>query len=120
MSSGADRAEIRDLLLRYETGLAKRDGAAVDGGLDGLIADDFLEIGSSGRRRTAAEVRALFGGEVLAAVTIDDFSAAVIAPDVVLVTYHIGGPRPSERASIWVHRDRRWTIRFHQGTPGPA
>jgi glyoxylase I family protein len=120
MTSAADASDVRDLLLRYETALASRDGTAVDGGLERLIAEDFLEIGASGRRWTASQVRTLLAGERLPPVTLEDFAVTAIASDVVLATFHIGGPRPTERSSIWVRRDGRWTVRFHQGTPAPA
>ena len=120
MTSVAAGPDVRELLLRYEAALAARDGAGVEGGLAGLIADDFLEIGASGRRWNATEIRQLLAGEPLAAVTIHDFAAAPIGPDVVLATFRIGGDRPSERASIWVRRDGRWQVRFHQGTPVQA
>jgi ribonuclease HI len=120
MTAGADVAPVRDLLLRYETALANRDGDGVDGGLASLIADDFLEIGASGRRWTAAEIRGLLRGEPLPTITIEDFTVAPIGPDVILATFRIGGSRPSERSSIWVRGDGGWTVRFHQGTPVPG
>jgi len=50
-------------LLRLETALANRDAAGIDGGLAALIADDFVEIGASGRRWAADEVRSLVAGQ---------------------------------------------------------
>jgi ribonuclease HI len=120
MTAGADLSEVRDLLLGYETALSSRDGTRVDRELGDLIADDFVEIGASGRRWTAGEVRQLLAAEKLPPVEIDDFAATAIRPDVVLVTYRIAGSRPSQRSSVWVRGEGGWTIRFHQGTPGPA
>jgi hypothetical protein len=120
MTAGADASDVRDLVLRYETALANRDGSGIDVPLQGLIADDFLEIGASGRRWTAPEIRTLLAGDALPAVTLDDFAVTFVGSDVVLATFHIGGARPTERSSVWVRRDGRWTVRFHQGTPSPA
>jgi glyoxylase I family protein len=120
MTSGADPSEVRDLLLRYETALANRDGAGIDGGLDRLIADDFVEIGASGRRWTATEIRALLAGNPPSPVTLDDFAVSPIGSDVFLATFRIGGSPPTERSSIWVRREGRWIVRFHQGTPAPV
>jgi glyoxylase I family protein len=120
VTSGADTSEVRDLLLRYETALANRDGSGIDGALADLIADDFLEIGASGRRWTAPEIRRLLAGEPPQPMTLDDFAITWIGSDVVLATFRIGGTRPTERSSIWVRREGRWTVRFHQGTPSPA
>jgi hypothetical protein len=110
-------------LLRLEAALANRDATGIDGGLAALIADDFLEIGASGRRWTAAEVRGLLAAEAvtpLPALELDDFAATEVAEDVVLVTFRLGGERPSERSSIWIRRDGRWQVRFHQGTLLPV
>jgi len=120
MTSPADPSEVRDLLLSYETALANRDAAGIDGGLEMLIADDFLEIGASGRRWTAAEIKSLLAGDSLPPVTLDDFAVAPIGADAVLVTFRIGGPRPTERSSIWLRRNGRWAVRFHQGTLAPG
>jgi hypothetical protein len=106
-------------LYRLEIALANRDGTGIDGGLAALIADDFLEIGASGRRWTAAEVRTLLAAGALGplpSLELEAFEAADVAEDVVLVTYRLGGERPSERSSVWVRRGGRWQVRFHQGT----
>jgi hypothetical protein len=110
-------------LFRLEAALANRDDTGIDGGLAALIADDFLEIGASGRRWTAAEVRELLAAESLAplpAVELAAFEAAEIADAVVIVTYRLGGELPSERSTVWVRRDGRWQVRFHQGTLLPV
>ncbi len=113
--------QIRDELLRLESALASRDGSNFAGGLASLIADDFLELGSSGRTWTAETVR-----QRLAAtpspepVTIHDFAATALGTDVVLVTYRTKGRQPANRSSIWVRREGCWVVRFHQGTPLPG
>jgi hypothetical protein len=56
----------------------------------------------------------------LPALELDDFAATEVAEDVVLVTFRLGGERPSERSSIWIRRDGRWQVRFHQGTLLPV
>ena len=49
--------------------------------------------------------------------------AVRVGEDVVLVTFRTTGPapdapvRPARRSSLWVRRDGRWRLRFHQGTP---
>jgi glyoxylase I family protein len=111
---------LRDELLRLESALASRDATGVDGGLDRLIADDLLEIGASGRRWSAADIRPLLATAPAASVMIEDFEVAPLSTDVVLATYRIAGSRPTARSSIWVRRDGRWVMRFHQGTPRTA
>jgi hypothetical protein len=109
--------EMRDELLGLELALASRDPTGVDGGLMSLIAEDFVEFGKSGRVWTARSMREVLEGLPAEPVTIDDFEAAEMADGVVLVTYSTPGPPSVLRSSIWVRRDGRWLVRFHQGTP---
>jgi ribonuclease HI len=103
-------------LRRLETALATRDGRAVDGGLAGLIADDFVEHGASGTVWDARATREAVTADGSSGVTLDGFVAHELAPGVVLVRYRTTGDRPAVRASVWVRRGDRWQIRFHQGT----
>lgn len=109
--------DMPETLHRLEVALASGDPSGVDGGLAGLIADDFAEFGASGRTWDAASMReTVAGAEPSDAVTLEDFRVDLLAPDVALATYRIGPPRPSNRSSVWVRRDGRWQVRFHQGT----
>jgi hypothetical protein len=109
---------LRDELLRLETALVARDPSGVDGALAGLIADDFLEFGVSGRTWDAETTRrALAATAGPRTVIVEAFEAVLLAPDVALTTFRTGGDRPANRSSIWVRRDDRWVVRFHQGTP---
>jgi hypothetical protein len=58
----------------------------------------------------------LAGASPAGPVDLLDFAVEALAPDVALATYRIGEPRPSNRSTIWVRRDGRWQVRFHQGT----
>lgn len=102
--------------------LARRDPRALPGGLGvlgALVADDFLEFGRSGRVYDAASIRALLAAGKPSELAFEprSFTVDLLAPDVALVTYEIGTPARTNRASVWVRRDGRWLIRFHQGTP---
>lgn len=108
--------EIRDELLRLESALATRDPAGVEGGLMSLIADDFEEFGKSGRVWNARFTREVLEGPPVASVSIVNFEVAELAEDVVLATYLTAGPPSVHRSSIWVRREGRWLVRFHQGT----
>jgi hypothetical protein len=109
--------DMRDELLRLELALASRDPTGIDGGLMSLIADDFVEFGKSGRVWTARSVREVLEGEPTRRVSIDDFEVAELADGVVLATYSMPGSPSVNRSSIWIRRDGRWSVRFHQGTP---
>ena len=88
-----------------------------------LLAEDFTEIGRSGRRWTRTEMLAAIGqfdssrddGEI-PVVSID---GRVVAPGVVLVEYRTNeadGAR-TRRTSVWRCEDSGWRLVHHQGTP---
>ncbi len=109
--------EIREELLRLESALASRDPTGVVGGLMSLIAADFLEFGRSGRIWTAGSIREVLEGPTGEPAVIEDFEVAELAEDVVLVPYLMPGEPAVNRSSIWIRREGRWLLRFHQGTP---
>ncbi len=88
-----------------------------------LLADDFVEFGSSGRIWTRDEIRDLLAGETPAPIDMMDFECALLADDVALVTYRAsrtdartGTQLSSLRSSIWTKKSAGWRLRFHQGT----
>ena len=111
---------VRAELLRLEQALAARDPAGVEGGLADLIADDFIELGASGRVWDARSTRELLEGGPVAPVSIEAFDVAEIGDGVVLATYVVQGSPTVSRSSLWVRRDGHWVIRFHQGSPRPS
>jgi hypothetical protein len=93
--------------------------------LDLLIADDFVEFGSSGRSfDKEAIVRALGEEQAPLPCSIRDFRVNLLSATVGLATYVLvdsrdtAGQRHSLRSSVWVRRRDRWQIVFHQGTRG--
>jgi hypothetical protein len=91
--------------------------------LDELLADDFMEIGSSGVYDKRQIIESL-KDESPTKRSLSDFKAFTLAPDVILVTYRITQHGPSDsspvhsiRSSIWKLLDGRWQMVFHQGTP---
>jgi len=95
-----------------------------------LIAEDFREIGSSGRMFDAQTVLGALGTVAQRAgrgtISLEEFRLDRVAPNVMLTTYvakSAAGPGwrpPSLRSSLWCKRDGRWQVVFHQGTPVPA
>ena len=90
--------------------------------LEALLADDFVEFGSSGRVFDRESIIAAFASETSIAFEVADFRAVALAPDVVLATYRaiargVLSSRDSLRSSVWVRRADRWQMIFHQGTP---
>jgi hypothetical protein len=93
-----------------------------------LLAEDFVEIGSSGRLWLREEILTLLETEVYAPPALEDFACRLVAPGVALATYQTlrtdaqtGTRQITLRSSIWVHDTDEdfWRIRFHQGTRVP-
>jgi hypothetical protein len=95
-----------------------------------LLADEFIEFGSSGHAYDKAQVIEALREETpdpAGRLELAEFAARPLAPDVVLVTYHTvlragpGAPPESRlRSSIWKRIDGQWQMVFHQGTPSPC
>ena len=92
--------------------------------LDALLADDFIEFGSSGRVFDKHDIIDTLTSESPARRSLTDFRALPLGPEVVLTTYRAtsygaSGEQPihSLRSSVWRLLDGRWQVVFHQGTP---
>jgi len=88
-----------------------------------LLADEFLEIGSSGRLLDQEAVIESAAREPPFQWRIDDFAVRPIGRGVALATYRLsawstseGDARVTRRSSLWVQRAYRWVLLFHQGT----
>jgi hypothetical protein len=90
--------------------------------LANLLTDDFREFGASGRIYTKLEIIAALAAESPSTITLTEFDCRFPAPTVALVTYRshhadaTGTPASALRSSLWIHRDGRWQMLFHQGT----
>lgn len=94
-----------------------------------LLADDFIEFGSSGRVYNKASIVEALAEETTAEAAlvpeVHHFTVQFIAPDAVLVTYRSSrrtdgtARRTTLRSSIWKLIDGRWQMLFHQGTVVP-
>lgn len=89
-----------------------------------LLADEFVEFGSSGRIYNKVQTLKALGPESTARYSLSDFRAVSLALGVALTTYRVARFTPfngqtsiSLRSSIWKKKDGRWQIVFHQGTP---
>ena len=122
-----DIATIRDLEDRILDPTVRRSRETVSG----ILADEFREIGASGRLYDKAAIVDSLASAHLNGPTdrqiIHDFSARLIAPQVALALYRIvrhsasdGRETHSLRSSTWKVIDGRWQMIFHQGTPCPA
>ncbi|MEO8130730.1 MAG: DUF4440 domain-containing protein [Bryobacteraceae bacterium] len=90
-----------------------------------LLANEFLEFGASGRVYSKAEMIGLLQREAPAALSMKNFQVRMLANNAALVTYRAiragqGAATESLRSSVWIHRENRWQIVFHQGTTVPG
>lgn len=88
-----------------------------------LLAEEFREFGSSGRVFDKQQILDALMNESPAEISMADFKTTVLADGIALVTYRAcrqndtqSKPAISLRSSIWVMRDGRWQMVFHQGT----
>lgn len=85
-----------------------------------LLADDFIEFGSSGRVYTKSDLVAVLQAEMPVVQTTSDFNVISLAPDVALLSYKIRRHSEPEvqtlRSSIWRRTKGQWRMVFHQAT----
>jgi hypothetical protein len=88
-----------------------------------LLADEFVEFGSSGRVFDKKQIVAALQEEATLQTSLLDFKTTVLAHEVVLATYRVvryraSGEQPTHslRSSIWKLMEGRWQMVFHQGT----
>jgi hypothetical protein len=115
-------ATLTQILLELETRLmdpeVRRNGTAA-----GLIADDFMEFGGNGRIFNKNDALAMMRHHAPRVFALEEFNVRELATGIALVTYRVqsqaidGGPgRISMRSSIWVEREGKWQVTFHQAT----
>lgn len=105
------------LLRELEEGLLQPSVRASAEQAAALLADEFVEFGSSGRIYDKKQIIELLQEEQGQSRqrTVSDFSARQLATDVVLLTYRIVETR-TIRSSIWKLTNGQWRMVFHQGT----
>lgn len=92
--------------------------------LGNILADDFIEYGSSGRVYDKQQVIKALQVETGVNISLMEFKLILLCHGVVLATYrtiHYSeaevGLRYALRSSIWKHDEGCWKMVFHQGTP---
>ncbi len=114
---------LRQTLLDLENRLLKPEIRKSATELDSLLAEEFVEFGISGRVYDKPATIAELAQEVPSNITISNFKATLLSPDIALVTYRAlhqsGAGKPSVaslRSSIWKRSEGQWQMLFHQGT----
>jgi glyoxylase I family protein len=110
--------QLRELEIKVMTAAGERRADDIRE----FVADDFLEIGASGRTYTKSEVLAALERAPLRRFMLADFKVVASGDGWALVSYRAGERTPessttSLRSTLWVERGGKWRIVFHQGTP---
>lgn len=111
-----------DAVLRLELALLEPATRSDPELVSGLLDEEFVEFGASGRTWDRASIIAsLAASPGAAAAEVLDLRATPLGPDAYLVTYRARtAERASLRSSVWVRADDgAWRLRFHQGTVAP-
>lgn len=108
---------LKNIILDKEKSLLEHKTRSSEAYLQTILADDFFEFGSSGKKHTKEDVLAWLVNEKPFTFKISDFNIQKLATTVVLATYQIQlNNSYSLRSSLWVLQGDHWQLKFHQGT----
>lgn len=113
---------IEQQLFRLETDLLTSATRHNPDALLNLLAEDFCEFGSSGRIYSRNEIVVALQTGSSPHFVVSDFSVKILSEGAALATYQVAQSvsgneiSKSLRSSLWVFRDSRWQMLFHQGT----
>lgn len=105
----------KDIFLKLEKELMGLCGVLSIERIKQLIADDFLEYGSSGGIYTKEDLK---DGISLKNYQVLDFSMVTLTDKCVHVRYKTINRKETQvlRSSIWICDKGNWKMAFHQGT----
>ena len=108
-------------VVALELALLTPQVRADPGSVIGLLHEDFVEFGASGRTWDRAGIAAALAANAGGGTaTVQDLRPVRLADDVILLTYRAVRPdRVTMRSSLWVQAAGRWRLLFHQGTACP-
>jgi hypothetical protein len=108
-------AETLAVLRELETKLHQRAVRNSPKAVSGLLTDDFIEFGKSGRiYDKSAILELLKNDDTDEPIEVRDFAARRLALFVVLLTDRTA---TALRSSVWIKSNGSWRMSFHQGTP---
>jgi hypothetical protein len=118
MTTDIDVAEVLQLERELQTAECRRDRARVSA----LLAEDFVEVGASGRVWDRLSALDLLGAESGADALIEvcDLTGRVMGDGFVMTRWDSDrGGRRTRRTSLWRRGPVGWQLVHHQGTPLP-
>jgi hypothetical protein len=112
-----------DFFFHLETSLHKKEIRNSREKVSELLADDFIEFGKSGGTYSKQDTLESLENETEDLhIAVCNFRAVELSPTVILVTYttemHVNDTSrvSTNRSSIWILRENKWQMIFHQGT----
>lgn len=109
---------LKETIHQLEENLLKPEIRSSKSELTQILADEFFEIGSSGKLLYKDKEISEEGIGVVK-MTMDQFEVHPLSDEIVLTTYRILNEETQQhslRSSIWKWADERWQMVFHQGT----
>ena len=111
------QAQLQEHLHALEERLLHPDRESDRAELTTLLAPEFKEFCTSGRIFNIGQLSHALLTTTPRAATMSHFYVTPLSENSALATYHITTSNStSHHSSIWVQRDGRWQMLFHQGT----
>ncbi len=114
---------LKEIIYKLETDLLNPEIRGSVAKLGELLADDFIEYGSSGLVYNKDIILERLPQEDSPVYTLYDFDVILLSEKVVQSRFKTdkinldGSKTTSLRTSIWKNSGNNWQILFHQGTP---
>jgi hypothetical protein len=118
VTTDSDVADVLQLERELQTAECRRDRARVSA----LLAEDFIEVGASGRVWDRPSTLELLGAEPgdAPAIEVRDLTGRVIGDGFVMARWDSDrGGRRARRTSLWRRDAAGWRLVHHQGTVLP-
>jgi hypothetical protein len=110
-------AQLQEHLHSLEERLLHPDREKDRNELTSLLAPDFKEFCTSGRIFNINQLSHALQVSSARPATMSHFYVTALGEGAALATYHITTANStSHHSSIWVQRNNRWQMLFHQGT----
>ncbi|RZU41627.1 DUF4440 domain-containing protein [Edaphobacter modestus] len=110
-------AQLQEHLHSLEERLLHPDREKDRKELTSLLASDFKEFCTSGRIFNINQLSHALQTSSARPATMSHFYVTALGEGAALATYHITTANStSHHSSIWVQRNNRWQMLFHQGT----